>query len=88
MQAGNECVGECDAHRVRNARSLHLPWRGQRSAASVPLHVAVDNIATISLYKRLGFAAVRKLAAYVATWMLGRWSAACCSGSGCRALER
>jgi ribosomal protein S18 acetylase RimI-like enzyme len=36
----------------------------QRSAASVSLHVAVDNAAAISLYKRLGFAAVRKLVAY------------------------
>ena len=33
-------------------------------ASSVTLHVAVDNVAAIGLYKRLGFVAVRKLAAY------------------------
>ncbi len=36
----------------------------QHGAISVSLHVAVDNVAAMSLYKRLGFAEVRKLAAY------------------------
>ena len=33
-------------------------------ASSMTLHVAVDNVAAIGLYKRLGFATMRKLAAY------------------------
>jgi ribosomal protein S18 acetylase RimI-like enzyme len=42
-----------------------LPLHLQCAAARrVSLHVAVGNVAAVSLYKRLGFAAVRKLVAY------------------------
>ncbi len=36
----------------------------QRGASSVSLHVAVDNVAALSLYTRVGFVGVRTLAAY------------------------
>jgi ribosomal-protein-alanine N-acetyltransferase len=48
-------------------------------ASSVQLHVAVDNVAALGLYKRLGFAAVRKLVAY--------YRCSCCARSTCSVFK-
>jgi len=61
-------IGTAAMYRGQGVGSLLLKHCISRArlhgASSVTLHVAVDNVAAIGLYKRLGFVAVRKLVAY------------------------